>query len=59
MPQPLAVLEADVLLSRLLARDPALVGKPTLGWDDLIAGYSLRGLRVRLGAPATTPRRHP
>lgn len=57
--QPLAVLEADVLLSRLLARDPALVGKPTLGWDDLIAGYSLRGLRVRLGAPATTPRRHP
>ncbi len=57
--QPLAILEADVLLTRLLAREPALVGEPTLGWDDLIAGYTLRGLRVRLDAPATTPRRHP
>ena len=56
--QPLAILEADVLLTRLLAREPALVGEPTLGWDDLIAGYTLRGLRVRLDAPATTPRRH-
>ena len=57
--QPLAILEADVLLTRLLAREPALVGEPTLGWDDLIAGFTLRGLRVRLDAPATTPRRHP
>ena len=46
--QPLATLEADALLTRLLARDPVVVAEPTLGWDDLIAGYSLRGLRLRL-----------
>ena len=43
-----------MLLTRLLAREPALVGEPTLGWDVLIAGYTLRGLRVRLDAPAAS-----
>ena len=57
--QPLAVLEADVLLTRLLARDPVLLDEPMLGWDDLIAGYTLRGLRLRLEASATIARRRP
>ncbi len=46
--QPLAILECDVLLMRLLARDPVIVTEPTVGWDDLIAGYYLRGFEVRL-----------
>ena len=37
----------------------ALLGEPALGWDDLIAGYTLRGLRLRLEAPATTAGRQP
>lgn len=57
--QPLAVLEADVLLTRLLAREPVVLGEPALGWDDLIAGYTLRGLRLQLEAPATTAGRQP
>lgn len=46
--QPLAILEADVLLRRLLARDVRIVTEPTIGWDDLIAGYTLRGFRLRV-----------
>ena len=49
--QPLAILESDVLLTRLLARKPVIVREPTLGWDDLIAGYTLRDFEVRLTAP--------
>ena len=40
--QPLAILETDVLLTRLLARNPRIVSPPSLGWDDLIQGYFLR-----------------
>src|SRR5665811_554073 len=39
--QPLAILESDVLLTRLLARGPVVVSEPTLGWDDLIEGCLL------------------
>lgn len=46
--QPLAVWEADVLLTRLLALDPVLAREPSLGWDDLVAGYELRGFELRL-----------
>jgi len=46
--QPLAMLEADVLLTRVLARDPAVVGEPELGWDNLIEGYWLRGFELDL-----------
>ncbi|MFK5584679.1 cytochrome P450 [Serinicoccus sp. LYQ131] len=46
--QPLAMLESDVLLHRLLALRPELVREPDLGWDDLIEGYTLRGMRLRL-----------
>lgn len=46
--EPLALFEADVLLSRLLARNPRLVREPELGWDDLVSGYNLRGMRLVL-----------
>ena len=46
--QPLALLEADALLTRLLALNPEIVSEPELGWDDLIAGYTLRGFKLRL-----------
>ncbi|SOC58220.1 hypothetical protein SAMN05421879_12518, partial [Ornithinimicrobium cerasi] len=44
--QPLALLESDVLLRRLLARRPQIVREPDLGWDHLIEGYWLRGLQL-------------
>lgn len=44
--QPLALLEADALLVRLLARDVRIVREPTLGWDDLIEGYVLRDFEL-------------
>lgn len=47
--QPLALLEADALLTRLLARAPVVVREPTLGWDDLIEGYTLRDFVLRVG----------
>ena len=50
--QPLAMLESDVLLHALLSLRPEIVGEPELGWDDLIEGYTLRGLDLRL--PAAT-----
>lgn len=54
--QPLAILESDVLLTRLLARSPRLVREPQVGWDDLIEGYTLRGLEVELAAPSSGSR---
>jgi len=45
--QPLAVAEADALLTRLLALEPTLVTPPALDWDDLIEGYALRGMTLR------------
>lgn len=48
--QPLAILESDVLLRRLLARGPRLVTEPQLGWDHLIEGYWLRGMELALGS---------
>ena len=38
-----------MLLPRLLARSPQIVTEPTIGWDDLIAGYYLRNFVVRVG----------
>ena len=46
--QPLAILETDVLLTRLLRLHPTLAGTPTIGWDALIEGYQVRGLQLRL-----------
>lgn len=47
--QPLAIAETDVLLTRLLALEPRIVREPELCWDELIAGYRLRGFTLRLG----------
>jgi cytochrome P450 len=47
--QPLAILESDVLLMRLFARTPTVVTEPEVAWDDLIEGYQVRGLTLRLG----------
>lgn len=44
--QSLAILEADKLLTRLLALEPRIASEPTLGWDDLIEGYRLRGFEL-------------
>ncbi|WP_278236978.1 cytochrome P450 [Isoptericola sp. AK164] len=54
--QPLAILETDVLLTRLLARSPRLVSEPEVGWDDLIEGYTLRGLELELPAASSGSR---
>ena len=52
--QPLALIETDVLLVRLLAERPVIVTEPTLGWDDLVAGYTLRGFELAFsGTPST------
>ena len=47
--QPLALLETDVLLTRLLESRPRIVAEPTVEWDNLIEGYRLRGLVLDLG----------
>jgi cytochrome P450 len=52
----LALLETDVLLTRLLARGPRLLTAPSLGWDDLVAGYRLRGMELGFDAERS-PRR--
>ncbi len=53
--QPLALLETDILLRRLLALRPHLVAEPALTWDFLIEGYQLRGLV--LGFDSSVPHR--
>ncbi len=47
--QALALRETEVLLTRLLDRRPRIVTEPRIEWDDLIAGYCLRGFHVILG----------
>ncbi|WP_040283528.1 cytochrome P450 [Tessaracoccus massiliensis] len=46
--QPLAIFETDELLTRLLARRPEVLQEPSISWDDLIEGYILRGLILRV-----------
>lgn len=45
--RPLALLETDIFLTHLLKRRPTLAAAPTVGWDNLIEGYTLRGLELR------------
>ncbi|RJF75209.1 cytochrome P450 [Deinococcus cavernae] len=46
----LAIKESDVFLRRLLIwRDLEIVRDPDIGYNELVKGYELRGLRVRLG----------
>ena len=44
---PLAMLESEIFLSRLLAYDLVIERVPDIGWSDLTGGYDLRGLVVR------------
>ncbi len=47
--QSLAMQETHTLLTALLALEPRLVTQPQVHWDDLIAGYCVRGMRLRFG----------
>ncbi len=42
----LAIQETDVLLQKLLALPIRVVQTPSLSWDELIAGYRLRGFEL-------------
>lgn len=53
--QHLAISESDALLRRLLARDVSIIREPTMGWDELISGYMLRGFALRIGAGEWRP----
>ncbi len=57
--QPLAMAETDALLVRLFGRGVSLVAEPTMGWDDLIEGYTVRGLRVQVPTRPDAPRHAP
>lgn len=46
----IALQESDVLLTRLLRLPLQLVSAPRIGWDELIAGYEVRNLRIRVTA---------
>lgn len=48
--QPLALLETDVLLMRLLTLRPRIVSEPRIEWDDLVAGYCLRDFLIAIGS---------
>lgn len=48
----LAIQETDILLTKLLALDVEMIAEPTIGWDEVIAGYALRGLKLRVGQTA-------
>ncbi|CAA9433818.1 MAG: hypothetical protein AVDCRST_MAG35-2779, partial [uncultured Quadrisphaera sp.] len=49
---PLALMESEVLLTRLLAEDLVADGPPRVGWGAVTQGYELRGFTVRRAAPA-------
>ena len=48
--QHLALMEAGALILEILRQRPEIISEPVLSWDDLIEGYKLRGLTLRLGA---------
>lgn len=43
-----AIYETDALLTRLLKHQLTIIRRPRIGWDELIAGYSLRGFVLRI-----------
>ena len=47
--QYLALMEAEALILEILRQRPEIISEPVLSWDDLIEGYKLRGLTLRLG----------
>ena len=44
---PLAIMESEIFLTRLLALDLVTDGPPTIGWSDLTEGYDLRAFILR------------
>lgn len=46
----IAILESEIFLERLLRREVSVVGSPRIEWEDVVAGYAVRGLNLR--APA-------
>jgi cytochrome P450 len=48
----LAIAESDAFLTRLLRLDLEVVGTPSIGWNDLIEGYEVRGLEVAVRTAA-------
>lgn len=44
--QHLALLESEVLISRLIRAQPVIGSEPRIEWDDLTAGYRLRGFTL-------------
>lgn len=53
--QPLALLQTDLLLTRLLALEPRLTGDPAVAWDSFIEGYQVRGMRLEFDATHDQP----
>ncbi|WP_243888769.1 cytochrome P450 [Dermatophilus congolensis] len=47
--QHVALQESDAFLTRLLQLPLRLVSEPKIGWADLISGYEVRNLRLRVG----------
>lgn len=48
--EPLAMAETEILVTAVLRAEPSMVGEPTLGWDDLVAGYTVRDLHLAFGS---------
>ena len=44
----LALVETELFLERLLAEDIRLVSSPRIEWEEIIAGYAVRDLRLQL-----------
>lgn len=53
--QPLAMMETQELLVRLLRERPVIDQQPAVGWNSLVEGYELRGFTVRFGTDPATP----
>lgn len=52
----IAMLESEIFLERLLSREVEMAGKPRIEWEEIVAGYAVRGLVLK--APARVPRIH-
>lgn len=46
----IALQEADIFLRLLFEHDVELISEPTIQWDELIAGYEVRNIRLRVRA---------
>jgi len=50
----IAMIETEVLLERVLRRPVELVGQPRAEWEDIIAGYAIRGLVLQTSPAEAT-----